>query len=489
MGGNQSGFPPAPPTGARPQEEGVVPREKTATTNTCFNCGVVGHFRSDCTEPEQCILCGDVSHLAMACTARNRHKARETLEFLGHGIDGGFYYLDMGGAKPSVPQHLAVISVLPTQDPPLAIEITAEIIRTELAQLECDCVWNVREVSPSEFAVAFPSAELLRAVSWSETTILLLHNIKVSIKPSCVDPEIVASLSSVWVRVHGIPAEARKDSFLELISQAIGKLEEVDGQSLAGQGPVRLRVLCPNPSKLNCSISPFFFRKDGMSLVVELESEEDQGGSMPHSPRTDQDIPREPWVFDDYSSGDDDGGSDRDGGGAMLPPPVGVVPPPTSAPPSRTMAPVVAPVQASSLGPRCPGSVVLSRSAPAKLVQVDAPRSLRSDPVESFGFPLSQYGSNFCLSGLESPPLSFKPRPLSQSPGEVQEDSLSVGMEVVPPSSPCSPGVVCYMRSLGSTPSLPQGPTTPAPAILALVSIVPDTPGTGTVTHGPRRAR
>jgi hypothetical protein len=155
MGGNQSGFPPAPPTGARPQEEGMVPREKTATTNTCFNCGVVGHFCSDCTEPEQCILCGDVSHLAMACTARYRCKAWETLEFLGHAIDGGFYYLDMGGAEPSVPRHLAVISVLPTQDPSLAIEITAEIIRTELAQLECDCVWNVREVSPFEFAMAF----------------------------------------------------------------------------------------------------------------------------------------------------------------------------------------------------------------------------------------------------------------------------------------------------------------------------------------------
>jgi hypothetical protein len=154
-------------------------------------------------------------------------------------------------------------------------------------------------------------------VSWSETTILPLHNIKVSIKPSCVDPKIVASLSSVWVHVHGIPVEAWKDSFLELISQAIGKLEEVDGQSLAGQGPVRLRILCPDPSKLNCSISPFFFGKDGRSLVVELESEEDQGGSMAHSPRTDQAIPREPREDDeddDDSSGGDDGGSDRDGG-------------------------------------------------------------------------------------------------------------------------------------------------------------------------------
>jgi hypothetical protein len=112
--------------------------------------------------------------------------------------------------------------------------------------------------------------------------------------------------------------EARKDPFIELISQAIGKLEEVDGQSLAGQGPVRLRVLCPAPSKLNCTISPFFFGKDGRSLVVELESEEDQGeGSLPHSPRLDQDVPREPREDDDDSSGDDDGGSDGDGGGGL----------------------------------------------------------------------------------------------------------------------------------------------------------------------------
>jgi hypothetical protein len=76
----------------------------------------------------------------------------------------------------------------------------------------------VREVAPSEFAVSFPSAELLRALSWSEMTTLPLHNIKVAVRPSCVDPETVASLSSVWVRVHRVPEEARKDPFIELIS-------------------------------------------------------------------------------------------------------------------------------------------------------------------------------------------------------------------------------------------------------------------------------
>jgi hypothetical protein len=65
-------------------------------------------------------------------------------------------------------------------------------------------VWNVQKVSPSEFVVAFPSAELLRALSWSETTTLPIHNIKVAARSLCVDPETVASLAFVWVQIHGV---------------------------------------------------------------------------------------------------------------------------------------------------------------------------------------------------------------------------------------------------------------------------------------------
>jgi hypothetical protein len=58
---------------------------------------------------------------------------------------------------------------------------------------------------------------------------------------------------------------------------------EVDRRSLAGQGPLRLQILCPDPSKLTTMISPFFFGRVGRSLSVELEREEDQRGSpSPH---------------------------------------------------------------------------------------------------------------------------------------------------------------------------------------------------------------
>jgi hypothetical protein len=59
-----------------------------------------------------------------------------------------------------------------------------------------------------------------------------------------------------------------------------------------------------------------------------------------------------------------------------------------------------------------------------------------------------------------------------------------MGMEVVPPSSPHSPGMVCYTRSPGSTPTSPSGspplvPVTPSPRVLEPAAIVPDTPVAG----------
>jgi hypothetical protein len=234
--------------------------------------------------PTQCLFCGNPAHLAAACKERfNSRRRREVIEYLGHGLEGGFYYIDLGGSELSTPQHLATITVLPKQDPPLQIEVTVDTIRAELAQLESTCVWNVREISPTEFAVAFPSAELLRALSWSETTILPTNNIRVSVQPSCVDPITVATLSEVWIRVHGIPEEARREHIIELVSQPIGKLVAVDPLSLPGDGPVRMLILTPDPEKLTCTLPLFFFGKSGRTLTVEVEGDETQAGAPPPS--------------------------------------------------------------------------------------------------------------------------------------------------------------------------------------------------------------
>ena len=261
---------------------------------------------------------------------------REALEFLGHGIDGGFYYIDMGGIKLATPEHMAVITVLPDQELAPSVVISAETIRMELTSLDRGFTWVVRELSATEFAVAFPSLELLRCISWGAMTTLPVHNIKVSIKPSSIDPDAPPPLATVWIRIHGIPSEARAEPFLELISEAVGKLMEIDAGSLPGDGPVRLRVRALDPSKLNVTLPPFYFDGVGRTLVVELEPEGDQPRSSSPQPRRSLSPHHSPSEGDD-SSGDDPSDDDDLRGEHTLPCPEVSAPAPQ--PPAHGGAP------------------------------------------------------------------------------------------------------------------------------------------------------
>src|SRR3954465_1529752 len=149
------------------------------------------------------------------------------------------------------------------------------------------------------------------------------------------DPSTIAIFSTVWVRVHGIPSEARKDPYIELISQAIGKLVSVDAHSLPGDGPVRLQIMSPAPAALDCTLPPFFFGSKGRSLVVELEKEDDQSGSpSPPSLEGDPSRRQEDRREEDSSSGDESGQDSAGRGDPTLQPPALVAPP--TQPPAPT---------------------------------------------------------------------------------------------------------------------------------------------------------
>jgi len=77
---------------------------------------------------------------------------------------------------------------------------------------------------------------------------------------------------------------------------------------------------------------------------------------------------------------------------------------------------------------------------------------------------------------------------------ESDRDSGNVGMVVTAPSSPRSPGVLCYSLSPGSTPASPRGspslvPATPAPHPDEPAAVFPITPAAGPKTRQPRPPR
>jgi hypothetical protein len=72
---------------------------------------------------------------------------------------------------------------------------------------------------------------------------LLLHQIKVIVKPSSIDPKTISSLSLAWVKIHGMPDEAKKDYIIKAISEAMGKMMAIDEWSLTREGQVCIFTL------------------------------------------------------------------------------------------------------------------------------------------------------------------------------------------------------------------------------------------------------
>lgn len=109
----------------------------------------------------------------------------------------------MGEDVLSVSAHLAVITA--TDDAPTPVDITVDIIRNELHQLlSASFPWNVRELSPIEFAVAFPSSDTLWVCTHGGMITLPVHKIKVTVLSSIVDPEASSCMVLMWVCIHGI---------------------------------------------------------------------------------------------------------------------------------------------------------------------------------------------------------------------------------------------------------------------------------------------
>jgi hypothetical protein len=195
----------------------------------------------------------------------------------------------------------------------------------------------------------------------------------------------------------------------------------VDSRSLPGLGPVHMLIPHPDPSKLVCTLPHFFFGKGGQTLVVEVEGDDEQSRSTNPSPDPDQPRHDDDVEEDDMSlGGDSENGSvgNGDGDAPLHATWGGPATPSVSVPPAGQ----------STLAGTVP--TTRSKGSPTKMGLL-VPRDRRYDTVESLGFPIMQYGSNIS-----------------------QDSSVSVGLEVCPPTSPRSLGLVCYSCSLGSTPSL-----------------------------------
>ncbi|BAT10860.1 Os10g0417100 [Oryza sativa Japonica Group] len=89
----------------------------------------------------------------------------------------------------------------------------------------------------------------------------------------------VDELFVIWVKVFGLPGFAKKQEIIRAISDIVGEFKEVDEKSLKGEGAVRIKVGCLDPSAINYSVI-IYINDIGYKIKWEAEVDTEGTGSI-----------------------------------------------------------------------------------------------------------------------------------------------------------------------------------------------------------------
>ncbi|KAE8816086.1 40S ribosomal protein S5-1 [Hordeum vulgare] len=133
------------------------------------------------------------------------------------------------------------------------------IITNELRLLFClDWDYEVTPVLDHEFMAVFSDPISLRYATRSEEITLTLNSFTINIKVPTRDPTSLATLSTVWIRIRGLPQIARNNGVIRSMFKMFGMIIEVDLISLVREKIVCAKVKHRAPSKLQATIWMFF---------------------------------------------------------------------------------------------------------------------------------------------------------------------------------------------------------------------------------------
>ncbi|XBJ08380.1 hypothetical protein VPH35_013709 [Triticum aestivum] len=171
-----------------------------------------------------------------------------------------------------------MITLVPDQQLPPSLVVTVEVIRAELSVYigeyrDSAFSWEVTETVPLVFLVLFPSAEMLN-FSTCDHVNFPINKFMISIQKAAAEPDTAPPLAQVWMLVYGLPCGAKRDHILKAISKPLGKLLTVDMDSMEGDGPVRVEILCQAPGDMDSLPLIFYFGKNkGRAITYELDLE------------------------------------------------------------------------------------------------------------------------------------------------------------------------------------------------------------------------
>jgi hypothetical protein len=250
----------------------------------CYNCGEPGHFSATCIKPKVCFICFREDHLAERCLRwKEPYIAAQFMGSANRGL--GFFHIDVEEKADRFKLWTGFdnCGVFTIEEGVMSQE---DIIKNLKMLFDPNWCWQLKQLDDSKFLVRFPPEKKVENVVINNVSFFYLQNneVQASLRVWNGNIEPISSLKEVWVQVRGIPPRWCDWITLRQIASALGKLVEVDWQSLFGIyfAMIRIKIKCKDPSKvpkkrlmeMGDDIYLLYFKTEG----VDQETNTEEGG-------------------------------------------------------------------------------------------------------------------------------------------------------------------------------------------------------------------
>ena len=102
--------------------------------------------------------------------------------------------------------------------------------------------WKMKQITDYDYLAVFPNKTILENLSKSNGVKLALHNLFAKVSKSNQDINASSYLQTGWVKLYGIPNNAKTEDAVKQIAELAGEVVVIDELSLIRDGPVRVKI-------------------------------------------------------------------------------------------------------------------------------------------------------------------------------------------------------------------------------------------------------
>jgi hypothetical protein len=119
--------------------------------------------------------------------------------------------------------------------------------------------WVVKQLTEEgRYLITFPNEEIRNQMAKFKSFEFETANIKAKVIPTQMSAGADGKLDVVWIKAYNITPIARKVEIVMEVANLAGDPEEVDINTLEGEGPIRIRLACRNASLIRGETQVYF---------------------------------------------------------------------------------------------------------------------------------------------------------------------------------------------------------------------------------------